>query len=201
MRKTILAVTCGTLALACSFMAQAGCKGPGPGPFGTGPMPTAPCLSGQWGPGSACPRGGIDAHLARLTARLGLNPEQRAEIRDILEVQRATLQAIDKALDEAMREQVDNVLTPEQRARHARMHAWRDRTWGGVGPAPVPAMTPTQAPTQAPAQAPATAQASAQIQASAPAQVPAQVSAPPTAPAATPPDQPPAPVSLTPSGQ
>jgi hypothetical protein len=197
MRKTILAVTCGTLALACSFMAQAGCKGPGPGPFGTGPMPSAPCLSGQWGPGSACPRGGIDAHLARLTVRLGLNPEQQAEIRDILEVQRATRQAIDKALDEAMREQVDSVLTPEQRSRHARMHAWRDRAWGGVGPVPVPAM----APTQATAQDPATAQASAQIQASAPAQVPAQASAPPTASAATAPDQPPAPVSLAPSGQ
>ncbi|NCA87904.1 MAG: hypothetical protein EOM92_03025 [Gammaproteobacteria bacterium] len=79
------------------------------------------------------PGGGIDAHLAMMSARLQLSPEQRDEIRNILEVQQATRQVIATALREAMREQVDSVLTPEQQALHARMMARRDQGWGGMG--------------------------------------------------------------------
>lgn len=115
--------------------------GQGPG-FGPGPGAGCPlhsqCLMddggpGRMGPGRMGPGGGIDAHLAMMSARLQLSPEQRDEIRNILEVQQATRQVIATALREAMREQVDSVLTPEQQALHARMMARRDQGWGGMG--------------------------------------------------------------------
>ena len=145
MNKNLLAAALGALVLTSPFMAQAGGPdatfGPGPG-FSPGPGAGCPlhgqCLMGDWGPGGMGPGrmgpgGGIDAHLAMMTARLGLSPEQRDEIRNILEVQQATRQVIATALREAMREQVDSVLTPEQRAMHERMMAWRDQGGGGPG--------------------------------------------------------------------
>lgn len=163
MNKNLLAAALGALVIASPFMAQAGGPGFGPGPgfgqepsfgpgpefgqgpgsgprpgFGLGPGAGCPlhghqCPMGDWGPGRMGRGGGIDAHLAMMSARLRLSPEQQAEIRNILEVQQATRQVIAKALREAMREQVDSVLTPEQQDQHARMMAWRDQGRGGVG--------------------------------------------------------------------
>lgn len=105
----------------------------GPGSGAGCPLHGPQCLMGDGGPGRMGRGGGIDAHLAMMSARLRLTPEQQAEIRNILEVQQATRQVIAKALREAMREQVDSVLTPEQQAQHARMMAWRDQGRGGMG--------------------------------------------------------------------
>ena len=134
MNKNLLGAALGALVIASPFTVQAG--GPGPG-FPPAPGPGCPlhgpCLMGDWGPGPMGPGGGIDAHLAMMSARLGLSPEQQAEIRNILEVQQATRQVIAKALREAMQQQVDSVLTPEQQALHARMMERRDQGWGGPG--------------------------------------------------------------------
>lgn len=139
MNKNLLAAALSALVIAAPFTAQAG--GPNPG-FGPGPGAGCPlhsqCLMddggpGRMGPGRMGPGGGIDAHLAMMSARLQLSPEQRDEIRNILEVQQATRQVIATALREAMREQVDSVLTPEQQALHARMMARRDQGMGGPG--------------------------------------------------------------------
>ena len=86
---------------------------------------------GGRGPGGAGPGRDVDAHLGRMKAMLGLNPEQEAEIRAILEVQEATRQAMREAMRDAMKEQVDAVLTPEQRARHDQMMQGRGQGPGG----------------------------------------------------------------------
>lgn len=136
MNKNLLAAALGALVIATPVLALAGGPGFGPG-FGPGLGAGCPhhgqCPMGDMGPGRMGPGGGIDAHLAMMTARLGLSPEQRDEIRGILEVQQATRQVIDTALREAMREQVDSVLTPDQQAMHARMMAWRDQGGAGMG--------------------------------------------------------------------
>ena len=97
-------------------------------------MQPGPAMGGGGrGPGGGGPGRGVDAHLGRMTVMLGLNPEQQAEIRAILEVQEATRQAMREAMRDAMKEQVDAVLTPEQRARHDQMMQGRGQGPGGKG--------------------------------------------------------------------
>ena len=106
----------------------------GQGPANCGMMQPGPAMGGGGrGPGGAGPGRGVDAHLGRMTVMLGLNPEQQAEIRAILEVQEATRQAMREAMRDAMKEQVDAVLTPEQRARHDQMMQGRGQGPGGKG--------------------------------------------------------------------
>ena len=126
MKQTLIASTIGLLAATATISAQAcGCYGPGQGPSGCGMMKPGPGMGGGGrGPGWGGAGGGIDSHLDRMSAMLGLTPEQQVEIRAILECQQATRQA----LQQAMREQVDAVLTPEQRAQHSQLMQ------GGGGP-------------------------------------------------------------------
>ncbi len=131
MKRALAASAIGLLAITTTVTAQAcGCFGPVQGPGGCGMMQPGPTMGGGgWGPGGGGPGGGIDSHLERMTVMLGLTPEQRVEIKAILETQQATRQA----MQEAMREQVNAVLTPEQRAQHDQMMQTRGQGYGGKG--------------------------------------------------------------------
>jgi Spy/CpxP family protein refolding chaperone len=82
-----------------------------------------------WTGGDSCERGrrrGADAYIERLDHELGLSPEQRARVADVLERQRAEVSALwhevrprtDEIRANARRE-VAALLTPEQQARYA----------------------------------------------------------------------------------
>ena len=135
MKKTLIASAIGLMAITSTITAQAcGCFGPGQGPASCGMMQPGPAMGGGGrGLRGGGPGRGVDSHLERMTVMLGLNPEQQAEIRSILEVQQATRQAMQETMREAMKEQVDAVLTPEQRARHDQMMPARDQGVGGKG--------------------------------------------------------------------
>jgi len=135
MKKTLIASALGLMAMSATLTAQAcGCFGPGQGPGRCSMMQADPYLGGGGrGPRGVNPGGGIDSHLARMTAMLGLSPEQQNEMRAILEAQEATRQAMRGAMQDAMREQVDAILTPEQRVQHHQLMQARDQSFGGRG--------------------------------------------------------------------
>jgi Spy/CpxP family protein refolding chaperone len=141
-RTTLIA-----LLAACGLAAGAAVAQPmgyGPG-YGAGYGPGyGPCWRAQgagpkanWGNGDW-----VQSRLDRMAARLNLTPEQKAKLEPILR-QRQELRATQQA---AMRQDVEAILTPEQRTLYQQMGPGGGRSQGrgfGYGPgattpAPVP---------------------------------------------------------------
>jgi Spy/CpxP family protein refolding chaperone len=132
MNKTLAALALGLLtASASSAFAQPPGYGPG---AGYGPCGGANC---PWAQGGA-PRGPMNAgdpaqaKVERMAARLNLTPEQKAQIEPIIRER----QEMRTAQQNAMREQMARILTPEQIAQFDQMRAQRGggRRGGGGGP-------------------------------------------------------------------
>lgn len=131
MKKSTLVSTIILMAIATTAVAQPlSGYGPGPGPGGRGMMSGAPCMGGGGrGPGVGGGPAGIDFRVQRMTQMLGLSPQQQDQVRDILEGQQNSRQA----MRYATRAQVDAILTPEQRALHAQMMRGGNRPGYGGG--------------------------------------------------------------------
>jgi len=132
MNKTLTALALGLLtASASSAFAQPPGFGPG---AGYGPCGGANC---PWAQGGA-PRGPMNSgdpaqvKVERMAARLNLTAEQKAQIEPIIRER----QEMRTAQQNAMREQVARILTPEQIAQFDQMRAQRGggRKGGGGGP-------------------------------------------------------------------
>jgi Spy/CpxP family protein refolding chaperone len=96
MKKSTLASAIILMAIATTAVAQPlGGYGPGPGPGGRGMMSGAPCMGGGGrGPGGGGGPAGIDFRVQRMTQMLGLSPQQQDQVRDILEGQQNSRQAM-----------------------------------------------------------------------------------------------------------
>ena len=142
MNKILTAIVFSTLASAAlGAAAQAPGYGPGYGPgpgYGQGPWAGNPTdcprgLAVTPGPRNVPATGGdpVASRLDRLGARLGLSEEQKARLEPILQER----QRMREANREAMRNQVSQILTPEQLAQFDQMRARRGkgRRAGGQG--------------------------------------------------------------------
>ncbi len=133
MNKTLTTIAVGILTLTA---ASAFAQGPG---YGRG-MGYGPCggagVNCPWAQGGApaatqgaVPADPVAAKLDRMAARLNLSPEQKAQLEPILRER----QAMRAAQQQAVREQVARVLTPEQLAQFDQMRAQGGMGRGGGG--------------------------------------------------------------------
>ncbi len=138
MKKTVSAIVFGVMtATALAATAQPFGYGPGSG-YGAG-YQQGPCAGNpancprrqafapgaQIQPGSAADP--VTGRLDRMAARLGLSAEQKARLEPIFRER----QQIRRTQRQAMRDQVSQVLTPEQLARFDQMRGQRGKRRGG----------------------------------------------------------------------
>ena len=125
MNKRMIVGAFGLMAIATTALAQPwGGYGPGTGGPGTGGP-------GMGGPGMGGPGGNVDFRIERMTAMLDLSPQQQEQLRAIFQEQQGRRQAMQQAMQQVMRSQVDAILTPEQREKHAQMMGSGGRGFGG----------------------------------------------------------------------
>lgn len=128
MNKTLTSIALGilTMSAATAFAQGPGYgRGPGYGPCGGG----FNCPWAQGGAPAAAPvapsADPVKAKLDRMSLRLNLSPEQQAQLEPILRER----QAMRAAQQQAMRDKMARILTPEQLAQFDQM-----RAQGGMGP-------------------------------------------------------------------
>jgi len=109
--------------------------GPGAGPCWRGAGPRANASNGDW----------VQNRLDRMSARLNLTPEQKAKLEPILR-QRQELRTTQQV---AMRQEIEAILTPEQRALYEQRGPGRGGWGRGLGYGPGAAAA-TPAPTTQP---------------------------------------------------